>query len=212
MARKFTLKEKWYFIRQDIVSYAISTALYIALCLIREFTIQSLLYGLFDCFVFYLPFWFIRINFADTYHSDSWKHCKKWTRIMLCVGVVVLWLLPVRYSLFNGLFVAFGCCLVLYLVSLEVNEKKLIKKQNKELFNQISELLDKQSDPKERLLKLCEEENISERDTKIAVMYYIDRMKPKQIWDWLCDNREDMELGSVYKLLNRLNKKIKEKI
>ena len=212
MARKFTLKEKWYFIRQDIVSYAISTALYIALCQIREFTIQSLIYGLFDCFVFYLPFWFIRINFADTYHSDSWKHCKKWTRIMLCVGVVVLWLLPVRYSLFNGLFVAFGCCLVLYLVSLEVNEKKLIKKQNEELFNQISDLLDKQSDPKERLLKVCEEENISERDTKIAVMYYIERMKPKQIWDWLCDNREDMELGSVYKLLNRLNKKIKEKI
>lgn len=131
---------------------------------------------------------------------------------MLCVGVVVLWLLPVRYSLFNGLFVAFGCCLVLYLVSLEVNEKKLIKKQNKELFNQISELLDKQSDPKERLLKVCEEENISERDTKIAIMYYIDRMKAKQIWDWLCDNREDMELGSVYKLLNRLNKKIKERI
>lgn len=130
MARKFTRKEEWYFIRQDIVSYAISTALYIALCLIREFTIQSLLYGLFDCFVFYLPFWFIRINFADTYHSNSWKHCKKWTRIMLCVGVVVLWLLPVRYSLFNGLFVAFACCLVLYLVSLEVNEKKLIKKQN----------------------------------------------------------------------------------
>lgn len=212
MARKFTLKEKWYFIRQDIVSYAISTALYIALYLIREFTIQSLIYSLFDCLVFYLPFWFIRINFADTYHSNSWKHCKKWTRIMLCVGVVVLWLLPVRYSLFNGLFVAFGCCLVLYLVSLEVNEKKLIKKQNEELFNQISELLDKQSDPKEKLLKICEEENISERDTKIAIMYYIDRMKPKQIWDWLCDNREDMELGSVYKLLNRLNKKIKEKI
>ena len=212
MARKFTLKEKWYFIRQDIVSYTISTTLYIALCLIREFTIQSLIYGLFDCFVFYLPFWFIRINFADTYHSDSWKHCKKWTRIMLCVGVVVLWLLPVRYSLFNGLFVAFGCCLVLYLISLEVNEKKLIKKQNEELFNQISELLDKQSDPKEKLIKICEEENISERDTKIAIMYYIDRMKPKQIWDWLCDNREDMELGSVYKLLNRLNKKIKEKI
>ena len=126
--------------------------------------------------------------------------------------MVVLWLLPVRYSLFNGLFVAFACCLVLYLVSLEVNEKKLIKKQNEELFNQISDLLDKQNNPKERLLKVCEEENISERDTKIAVMYYIERMKPKQIWDWLCDNREDMELGSVYKLLNRLNKKIKEKI
>ncbi len=131
---------------------------------------------------------------------------------MLCVGVVVLWLLPIKYSLFNGLFVAFACCLVLYLVSIEVNEKKRILKQNDELFEQINESLKHENNPKERLLKLCEEENISERDTKIAIMYYIDRMKPKQIWEWLCDNRENIEWGSVYKLLNRLNKKIKEKI
>lgn len=212
MTRKFTFKENWYFIKQDIVSYSISTALYIALCLIREFTIHSVIYALFDCLVFYLPFWFIRINFSETYHSDSWKHCKMWTRIMLCVGVVVLWLLPIKYSLFNGLFVAFACCLVLYLVSIEVNEKKRILKQNDELFEQINESLKHENNPKERLLKLCEEENISERDTKIAIMYYIDRMKPKQIWEWLCDNRENIEWGSVYKLLNRLNKKIKEKI
>lgn len=206
------IKENWYFIRQDIVSYAMSTILYIILCLIRQFTIQSFLYSLFDLVTFYLPFWFIRINFADTYHSDKWKHCKKWTRIMLCVGVFVLWILPIRYSLFNGLFVAFTCCLILYLVSIEVNEKKRIIKENEELHKHITELLEKQSDPKEKLLKLCEEYDISERDTKVAIMYYIDRMKPKQIWEWLCDNREDIEYGSVYKLLNRLNKKLKEKI
>ena len=128
---------------------------------------------------------------------------------MLSTGVVILWILPIKYSLFNGLLIAFICCLVLYLVSIEVNEKKLIKKQNKELFKQINELLNKSKNPKEKLLDLCAERNISERDTKIAVMYYIDRLKPKQIWEWLCDNREDIEYGSVYKLLNRLNKKLK---
>lgn len=212
MARKFTFKENWYFIRQDIVSYAISTVLYIALCLIREFSIHVFLYSLFELITFYLPFWYIRVNFADTYHSDCWSHCKKWTRIMLCIGVFVLWILPIPYSLFNGLFVAFACCLVLYLVSLEVNEKKLIKKQNEELFNQVTELLNKYNNPKDKLLRLCEENNISERDTKVAVMYYIDRMKPKQIWNWLCDNRENIEYGSVYKLINRLNKKLKENL
>lgn len=212
MDKKFTFKENWYFIRQDIVSYLQSTLLYIGLCLIRDCSINSVGYGLFDCLVFYLPFWYIRINFADTYHSDKWKHCKKWTRIMLKIGVFVLWLLPIKYSLFNGLFVAFGCCLVLYLVSLEVNEKKLIIKENEHLLEKITKLLDKEKDPKSKILKVCEDEGVSERDTKIAIMYYIDRMKPKQIWEWLCDNRENIEYASVYKLLNRLNKKFKNKI
>ncbi len=201
--------DDWFFIRQDIVSYLMSTILYIALCLIREFSVHSFIYGMFDCLVFYLPFWYIRINFASTYHSDSWKHCKMWTRIMLCLGVFVLWLLPIQYSLFNGLFVAFACCLILYLVSLEVNEKKQIKKENARLEKEIISLLNKERDPKEKLLRICAEKSISERDTKIAIMYYIERKTPKQIWHWLCDNRENMEYDSVYKLLNRLNKKIK---
>ena len=207
--RKLTPKEKWYFIRQDIVSYLIPTLLYLSLSLIKRFSIDSVLYGLFDCFVFYIPFWYIRINFSATYHSDSWKHCKMWTRIMLCVGVFTLWVLPVEYSLFNGLFVAFACCIVLYLVALEVSEKKLLIKENQELNKQIVEFLEKEQDPKEKLLKLCEENFISERDTKIAIKYYIERQKPKQIWEWLCNNNENMELDSVYKLLNRLNKKLK---
>ena len=53
---------------------------------------------------------------------------------------------------------------------------------------------------------------ITERDTKIAVMYYVNRCTPKQIWEWLLNNNENMELDSVYKLLNRLNKKIKNKL
>lgn len=208
MKNKFTFRENWYFIRQDIVSYLMSTTLYLGLCLIKDCSMQCVGYALFDCLVFYLPFWYIRINFASTYHSDSWKHCKMWTRIMLCLGVFVLWVLPVEYSLFNGLFVAFACCLVLYLVSLEVAEKKRIAKENVELHSRITELLDREVSPKDKLLKLCEEKNISERDTKIAVMYYIDRCTPKQIWQYLCANKMDITWDSVYKLLNRLNKKL----
>ena len=39
-------------------------------------------------------------------------------------------------------------------------------------------------------------------------MYYIERKTPKQIWKWLCENNENMEIDSVYILLNRINKKI----
>lgn len=206
--RKLTRKEEWYFIKQDIVSYLLSTSLYLVLCLIENFNIHSVIYGLFDCLVFYVPFWFIRINFSRTYHSNSWKHCKFWTRTMLCIGVFVLWLLPVEYSLFNGLFVAFGCCLVLYLVALETDEKKMLKKENEELKFYIENLLLKYNNPKQKLLTICEELCINERDTKVAELYFIERFKPKQIWYWLIERKENMELESVYKLLNRLNHKI----
>lgn len=125
------LKDNWFFIINDIYSYLISTVLYLGLCLIKYCSIQSIIYGLFDCLVFYIPFWIIRISFSDTYHSGNFKHCMKWTRIMLCVGVFVLWILPIPYTLFNGLFVAFVCCLILYLVAIETNEKKEIRKQLK---------------------------------------------------------------------------------
>lgn len=127
---------------------------------------------------------------------------------MLCTGVTMLWLLPVKYSLFNGLFVAFACCLVLYLVSLETNHKKLIAKQNDELQAQITELLAKEVSPRDKLLQLCEEKGINDRDTQLAIMYNIDRKTPKQIMQWLCDNNQQMSIDSLYVLLNRINKRL----
>lgn len=188
--RKLTFKEEWYFIRQDIVSYAISTLLYVGLCLIRNFTIHTALYSIFDCFVFYLPFWFIRINFKDTYHSDSWKHCKMWTRIMLCLGVFILWVLPIEYSLFNGLFVAFGCCIVLYLVAIEVAHKKLLIKENKQLqqdldtaITKIKELqnIDLYKMPEEELRQFGASKGLSLIQIEILLMRVLERLKISEI-------------------------------
>lgn len=203
------LKENWYFIRQDIVSYLLSTALYIVLWTFTDCCLERLIYSLFECLVFYLPFWFIRICFSRTYHSDSWKHCKLCTRCMLCLGVFLMWILPINYSLFNCLIVAFACCIVLYWIALETDEKKRLCKENAKYQKEILEYLEKEVSPKDKLLALCEERGISDRDTKIAIMYYIERQKPKQIWQWMCANKENIGLDSVYILLNRLNKKLK---
>ena len=86
-SNKLSFKDEWYFLKQDIASYSISTTIYLSLCLIREFSFQSLIYGLFECILFYVSFWFIRINFDDTYHSDVWDDCKFWTRIMLNISL-----------------------------------------------------------------------------------------------------------------------------
>lgn len=203
--RKFTLKEKWYFIKQDIVSYTMSTLLYIALCLITDFSIQSLLYAIFESHIYYLQFWYIRIKFDDTYHSSSWKHCKFWTRTMLCSGVFVLWILPIKYTLFNALALAFICCLILYLVAIETNEKKGLQAELKALKESLEQT------PKQLLIDKCKNANLSKRDTEIAILYYIDKWKPKEIWLWLCQSKEyeHIEWDSVHQLLWRIGNKIK---
>lgn len=128
---------------------------------------------------------------------------------MLCLGVFVMWLFPVKYSLFGGTAVAFLCCLILYLVAIETNEKRFLSQKNEDLQRNLEELLKKEESPEKKLISLCKERKISERDTKIAVMYFIENKKPKQIWLWLCENNENMEYDSVYKLLNRLIKRLK---
>lgn len=120
-----------------------------------------------------------------------------------------MWILPIKYSLLGGIGIAFMCCLILYLVAIETNEKKFVSRKNVELQIKIDNMLHKEKDPKEKLIELCKERKISKRDTEIAIMYYIDRMKPKQIWVWMCENNENVEYDTVYKILNRLNKKLK---
>lgn len=203
------MKDNWFFIRQDIRSYLLSTIFYLMLCLSKSMTLAVVVYSLFECLVFYLPFWFIRVCFSDTYHSDNWNHCKFWTRTMLCSGVFTIWMLPLPYSLWKPLSVAFLCCLILYLVALETNDKRSLFKRNEELSKQIQELLLKNENPKEKLINMCREKKISNRDTDIAVKYFIEGWKPKQIWIWLCNNQWNMEYDSVYKIINRLNKKLK---
>lgn len=192
MENKFTFRENWYFIRQDIVSYLMSTALYIGLCLCKDLSLHTIGYALFDCLVFYLPFWYIRINFASTYHSDSWKHCKMWTRIMLCLGAFILWALPVRYSLFNGLLVAFGCCLVLYLVALEVAQKRKLQRELAELQCEVAKILaeinekdkiDIYAMDAETLYKHCRSRGLDDVECKIAYFVVIERLKGRDLYE-----------------------------
>lgn len=176
------LYKNWYFIRQDIVSYGISTILYIFLCLISNYNIQSFIYGLFDCLFFYVSFWFIRVNFDSTYHSNKWSHCKLYTRLMLITGVFVLWILPIRFSLFNGLFIAFMCCFILYLVAVEVDKKKALNNENKELTKRLNHK-DIYSMNEEELYEHCRKCGLSEEDCKIAYFVVIERLKGKELYE-----------------------------
>lgn len=72
-------------------------------------------------------------------------------------------------------------------------------------------LQEKFCNEKEELLVKCRNQNLSQRDTEIAVKYFYEKQTPKEIWLWLCEHKvyEPIEWDSVYNLLWRLGKKLK---
>lgn len=164
MQNKLTFKEEWYFAKQDIVSYTMSTLFYILLNLITKFSFQIFIYSLFECLQFYLSFWFIRIQFDLTYHSDDWNTCKFWTRTMLCASVFALWVSPIKYTLLNSLFVAFLCCLILYLIALHT-KKNIYSMSKDELYN------------------YCVSKGLDDVECKIAYYVIIEKLKGKELYD-----------------------------
>ena len=52
-------------------------------------------------------------------------------------------------------------------------------------------LFDVKLTDKEQLIKLCKEHNYNELKTEIAVKFFIDKEKPREVWLWLCETQEN---------------------
>ena len=85
-----------------------------------------------------------------------------------------------------------------------------IKREQDDLEVKCMWLRDKMQTPETELMIKCRMVGLSERDTLIAKMYYIDRKRPKDIWYWICQHKEydSIEWDSVHQLLWRIGKKI----
>lgn len=64
-------------------------------------------------------------------------------------------------------------------------------------------------DKKQILIKKCKKLNYSELKTEIAVKFFIEKLKPKEVWEWLCDEKHEyIECDSVYQSKWRMKKEL----
>lgn len=170
--------------------------------------VPALLFGKWaEAVIFLLCHTLIRHQFKDQYHHIIPAVCRIITAAIFFFGICFV--LPTELSLISAIPIN-------YLISWVGAVKKqsdVWELQCERQRQKIVELLEQHEhakySPLDLLLEKCAQKHISKRNTEIAVMYYIERKAPKEIWEWLCENNENMELDSVYKLLNRLNKKLK---
>jgi hypothetical protein len=116
---------------------------------------------------------------------------------------------------FSSLIFAYVDCLILWLIQ-DGKEAKFETQKLGKLLWEIREEMDNylettKKDPKEELLEKCRIAGLGKRDTALATMYYYEQQTPKEIWLWLCQQKEfeQIEWDSIRKVLWRIGKKIK---
>jgi hypothetical protein len=161
----------------------------------------------FEALCFLVSFFTLRYKFPTTYHAKKILHCMLITNITFALSIVFC---PSIYMyLFGGLLFAYLDCFLLWYVQSR-EELKQDKECAEWFVKELTFQLKQYHNPHEELLNKCRQAKLSKRDTGIAVMYYEENRTPKEIWLWLCSNKEyePIEWDSVHQLLWRIGKKL----
>lgn len=122
----------------------------------------------------------------DVFHLASVFAC-------IIISTVVCWFglfisLPIRISLISNIIVGVGFAVISW---------------------HIQEIIDlkSKSTRKERLIEKCKQLNYNTLKTQIAVKFFIDKEKPKDVWRWICEtNPMAMSWDSLYNLKSKMKK------
>lgn len=160
--------------------------------------IPALIFGKWiEAIIFILCHTFIRSQFTKQYHHIIPGMCRIISAVVVFFGISFI--LPLQWSLFSAIPINYFISWIGF-----------VKRDRDDLEVKCAWLRDKLEQPETQLMLKCQEVGLSERDTKIAKMYYVDRKTPKDIWLWLSGHKEydSIEWDSVYQLLWRIGKKL----
>ena len=161
-------------------------------------TIPALITGKYiEAVLFYIFHDLVRKQFPKQYHHVVPSMCRLITASVMFFGTLMVF--PVVWSIISVIPICYGVSLIGYIKkTADEYEIKCAK-----LYEQLHSKTNK-----DILLEKCSKLKVSQRDTEIAVRYYIERQTPKQIWEWLCNTNQNIEWDSVYQIIYRLGKKL----
>lgn len=163
----------------------------------------------FEAIMFLIAFFTLRYKYPTTFHAKSIVVCMIITNAMFGLSVVIC---PYADTyIFGAMVFAYLDTLILWYIQSKENLRQ--DKECAELYaKDLEEKLKQYQNPYDDMLIKCREARLSQRDTEIAIKYFVDRMTPKEIWIWLCNHTDydSIEWDTVYQLLWRIGKKIQK--
>lgn len=118
-------------------------------------------------------------------HFDTTQKCISISTMTFIFGIAIM-CIPNNVSLVWSAMVGNAIPLIMYAESL---------------------LFDPVVSEKDKLIALCKLHNYNEIKTEIAVKFFVDKQKPKEVWIWLCEEKNyPISWDSVYVLKSKMKK------
>lgn len=120
--------------------------------------------------------------FPLTYHAKTDKGCIMFT--IACFSIAIIIALPINLSIVASVIVGMAISSFLFFLQYFLDLKSSTRVTDKELF-----------------IAKCKSCGYNELKTEIAVKFFMDNEKPKDVWLWLLETKKsDMEWDSVRRL------------
>lgn len=120
------------------------------------------------------------------YHFNTTQKCISVSTMTFLFGLAIL-CIPDNVSFVWNIAVGISIPIIMYIESL--------------LFEPQTE--------KDKLIALCKKHDYNELKTQIAIKFFVDKEKPKDVWVWLCDEQNyDIEWDSVKTMKYRMKKQL----
>lgn len=118
------------------------------------------------------------------YHFNTTQKCISVSTMTFLFGIAILYI-PDNVSFVWNIAVGISIPIIMYIESL--------------LFEPQTE--------KDKLIALCKKHNYNELKTQMAIKFFIDKEKPKDVWLWLCETQENPISWDYVKNLKSIMKK-----
>ena len=120
------------------------------------------------------------------YHFNTTQKCISVSTMTFLFGLAIL-CIPDNVSFVWNIAVGISIPIIMYIESL--------------LFEPQTE--------KDKLIALCKKHDYNELKTQLAIKFFVDKEKPKDVWVWLCDEQNyDIEWDSVKTMKYRMKKQL----
>ena len=169
--------------------------------LIAVFSFALLLDRLFECVIILLSYFSLRYKFDKTFHCANMWVCVALSILMCWVMIAVT--LPVSVSILSSVMVALIDCYALYKIRDYFDMRNTIIEINKPKPFNVDTCTESE------LLERCKSLNYNSLKTQMAVKFFIDKEKPREVWLWLCETQDNpMDWDSVKQTKWRMKKEL----
>jgi hypothetical protein len=151
--------------------------------LVALFSVSWLVDKIINAIIILMAYSSTRWIFPLTYHAKSDRGCIMFS--IACFSIAIIIVLPINLSIIASVIVGMAISTFLFFLQYFIDLK----------FAQYK------VDDKEAFIQKCKALKYGELKTEMAVKFFIDNEKPKDVWLWLLETKKhDMEWDSVRRL------------